>query len=96
MQKKKYKAEEIHSVTNKGSLFEEMIWSRRNAMQKKSTMLPIKDRYLKKKCNVAEIHSVTNKGSLFEEQMKYSRRNPLLLIRGHHLKKKCNAEEIQC
>ena len=60
MQKKKYKAEEIHSVTNKGSLFEEMIWSRRNAMQKKFTMLPIKERYLKKKCS-------------FEEEMQCSR-----------------------
>ena len=90
--------------TKKVSLFEEeMKCRKRNAMQKKFTLLPIRVHYLKKKSNAEDIQSVTNKGSLFEEEMKCKRRNTrqkkftLLPIRGHYLKKKCNAkQEWQC
>ena len=45
MQKKKCNAEEIQSVTNRGSKFEEEIKYRRtNAMQKKFTLLPIMEK----------------------------------------------------
>ena len=50
MQKKTCNAEKIHSVTNKRSLFEEkMKYRKRNAMQKKFSLLKIRGHYLKEK-----------------------------------------------
>ena len=55
MQKKACNAEKIHSVTNKRSLFEEkMKYRKRNAMQKKFSLLKIRGHYLKEKWRAEE------------------------------------------